>query len=141
MAFHYLAQLHDESISEKIGAAAVEAILPRLYQEVPTLANSFVSSALPLVQKEVPTLADSFVSSALPLVQQRLTELEPRLHELAVSSSQAVLGDPQIREVMRGTISDSAEKAEVSFRKGLIALGVTMVAANAAIAYVFSRRR
>ena len=101
----------EESTVEQLGGMVVDAMMPRL-------------------QKRIPELAETFVDSAVPRVQQQLVTLEPQLRELAVSSANAVLNDPQIRETVKLAVQEQGKKTEEKLKKGLFTRGAVVIGAN-----------
>ena len=97
---------------------------------VDELAGMVVDALVPPLKARVPELAETFVDAAVPRVQQRMVELEPQLRELAVSSANAVLNDPQIQETVKLAVQDQSKKTEAKLTKGLFILGGVIIGAN-----------
>src|SRR5690606_11729049 len=101
----------EESTIEQLGGMVVDAMMPRL-------------------QERIPELAADFVDNAMPRVQQQIVNLEPQLRELAVSSANAVLSDPQIQETVKLAVQEQTQKTEAKLTKGLMLLGGVVIGAN-----------
>jgi len=101
----------EESTVEQLGGMVVDAMMPRL-------------------QQRIPELAADFVDNAMPRVQQQIVNLEPQLRELAVSSANAVLNDPQIQETVKLAVQEQSKKTEEKLTKGLMLLGGIVIGAN-----------
>lgn len=101
----------EESTVEQLGGMVVDAMMPRL-------------------QQRIPELAADFVDNAMPRVQQQIVNLEPQLRELAVSSANAVLSDPQIQETVKLAVQEQSQKTEAKLTKGLMLLGGFVIGAN-----------
>ncbi len=101
----------EESTVEQLGGMVVDAMMPRL-------------------QQRIPELAADFVDNAMPRVQQQIVNLEPQLRELAVSSANAVLNDPQIQETVKLAVQEQSKKTEEKLTRGLMLLGGIVIGAN-----------
>jgi hypothetical protein len=97
---------------------------------VEELATKVVDALVPPFKARVPELAEAFVDAAVPRVQERMVELEPQLRELAVSSANAVLSDPQIQETVKAAVQEQSKKTEAKVIKGMFLLGGAIIGAN-----------
>ena len=94
----------EDDFTEQMGGLVVDALVPRLKQRIPEI-------------------SEAFVAETMPRVQQRLIDLQPQLSELAVTSAQAVLSDPAIRETVKQAVAESAEGTKKEIKSGLVKLG------------------